>query len=117
MRKYIPYIYLILSLLGLIAFFYVNKGIAQAGNFNVIDFISSTWTANFYAKSISVDFWVAATTGLFFMMIEAYRLKMKKVWVFVLLSFLVAFAFAFPLFLFFRHKKLHAKQITEQYRA
>ena len=101
MKKYVSFIYLVLSLAGLIAFFYVNKGIVQAGNFSVSDFIKSTWNANFYAKSITVDFWVSAFAGICFMIVEGIRLRMKNTWLFVLLSFGVAFAFAFPLFLFF----------------
>ena len=106
MKKLIPYIYLILSLAGLIAFYYVNKGISQSGGFSIGDFIGSIWTDNFYARSITADFWVGALAGITWMIVEGVRLKMRWTWVFVVLSFGIAFAFAFPLFLFFRHRKL-----------
>jgi len=37
---------------------------------------------------------------------EAIQLKMKYWWVFIPLTFMVAIAFSFPLFLYFRERKL-----------
>ena len=43
-----------------------------------MEFIRSTWTNNNYAKSLSLDFWTGAIAGTFFIILEGYRLKMKR---------------------------------------
>jgi hypothetical protein len=76
------------------------------GNFNVVDFVQSTWTSNPYAKSISCDFLTGAIAGTLFILLEGMRIKIKNLYLFLLATVLIGFAFAFPLFLFFRHRKL-----------
>jgi len=41
--------------------------------------------------------------------VEGYRLGMKRLWIYYLLTFMVAFAFAFPVFLFMRELLLSEK--------
>ncbi len=101
--KNIKYVYLAMAILGGIgSWVFVMQGtIANGGGFNVIDFVNSTWTNN-YGKAITIDFWTAASVGTIWMMIEAHKLNMKNKWLYLIATFGVAFAFAFPLFLFFR---------------
>lgn len=101
----IAYFYLLLSVVGgSLTFYFVWLGMQeQQGHFDVNQFIQSTWTS-YYAKSITFDFWTGTTAGSIFMVVEGYRLQMKKWWIFIVLTFLIGYAFAFPLFLFFRHK-------------
>jgi Terpene cyclase DEP1 len=104
-------IYLALAILGG-GFTYYNLmlGIsANAGNFDVVQFVKSTWVDDFYARSLTVDFWTGAITGTLFMVIEGMRLKVRYWWIYIVLTFLIAFAFAFPLFLFVRERLLHKK--------
>ncbi len=98
------FVYLILSLIGGgFTFYYVMLGTAQHnGNFNVIEFVKCTWIDNAYAKSITLDFWTGATAGTLFIIFEGLRLKIKRYWLYILATFLIGFAFAFPLFLFVR---------------
>jgi len=42
------------------------------------------------------------------MVVEARRLKMRNWWAYILLTFLIAFAFACPLFLMLRELKLQS---------
>lgn len=42
------------------------------------------------------------------MLLEIRKLNMKYFWLYVLSTFLIAFAFTFPLFMFFRERKLSA---------
>jgi hypothetical protein len=49
---------------------------------------------------------IAAIAGSAFMIIEAKKLGMKRVWLYILLSGITAFAFTFPLFLAMRERKL-----------
>jgi hypothetical protein len=87
--------------------------IANEGNFVVMDFITSTWTANYYAKSLTLDFWTGAVAGTFFILVEGLRLKMKRVWLYLILTVFVAYAFSFPLFLFMREHYL--KSLKKKY--
>ena len=102
------YFYLFLSLVGgSITFYYVYEGMMlNNGNFNVVDFVQSTWTSNPYAKSLSCDFWTGATAGTLFMLLEGIRIKIKYLYLYLAATVLIGFAFAFPLFLFVRHRQL-----------
>jgi hypothetical protein len=102
------YLYLLLSIIGGgFTFYCAIKGMQQHnGNFDSIEFIASTWTDSFYAKSITLDFWTGAIAGTFFVLLEGLRLKMKRIWLYLLLTVLVAFAFSFPLFLYMRERQL-----------
>jgi hypothetical protein len=102
------YIYLVLSILGGgFTFYYAILGVmAHNGTFNSIELIQSTWIDNYYAKSITIDFWTGAVAGTLFIVSEGLRLNIKCLWLYILLTFLVAFAFSFPLFLYMRARKL-----------
>lgn len=54
----------------------------------------------------SLDLLIGGTAGMAFMVIESRRLKMKRIWILVLVGFVTAFAFAFPLFLALRERHL-----------
>jgi hypothetical protein len=108
------YFYLLLSIIGGgFTFYMVMLGTAaNEGNFVVMDFIRSTWTADYYAKSLTLDFWTGTIAGTFFILIEGLRLQMKRVWLYLILTVFVAYAFSFPMFLFVREhylKKVEGK--------
>lgn len=102
------YFYLLLAILGggLTFYFAVIGIIEHKGKFDSIEFITSTWTDNYYAKSLTFDFWTGTVVGTFFILAEGLRLKMKRIWLYLLLTICVAYAFGFPLFLFFRELQL-----------
>jgi hypothetical protein len=104
------YFYLLLTLIGGgFTFYYAMLGVIENnGKFDSIEFITSTWTNNYYAKSLTLDFWTGAIAGTFFIVLEGFRLKMKRIWLFIVLTIFVAFAFGFPLFLYIR--ELHLKR-------
>lgn len=108
------YIYLLLALVGggFTWYFAIQGVVANNGNFSIIALIQSTWINNFYAKSITLDFWTAATVGSIFMVVEGLRIKLKWLWVYIVCTFMVAFAFAFPMFLFFRAIHLKNKSVN-----
>ena len=56
--------------------------------------------------SITSDFLIGTTPVLVWMVIEARRLRMRHAWFYVVTTFLVAFAFACPLFLLMRETRL-----------
>ena len=60
---------------------------------------------NAAARSLSRDLFVGAGAVTLWIVIESKRLKMRNLWI-IYISFLIAFAFAAPLFLFLREKRL-----------
>lgn len=115
---YKSYFYLALSFIGGgLTYYFAMKGVvANHGDFSVYDFVRSTWIENDYAKSLTLDFWVGTIAGTFFMLVEGRRLGMKYLWLYLIATVFIAYAFAFPLFLFFRalHLKKQATQTTFQ---
>ncbi|MFA9213608.1 MAG: DUF2834 domain-containing protein [Candidatus Methylacidiphilales bacterium] len=109
MRKFhIAYFYLLLAIIGGgLTFYYVLLGtITHNGKFDILNFIQSTWVDNYYAKSLTFDFWTGAIAGTFFVIVEGIRLKIKRYWLYPIAIILIGFAFGFPLFLYVRHKKI-----------
>ena len=106
------YFYLLLTIVGSgFTFYFVLLGIIEHnGKFDSLEFISSTWIDNYYAKSLSLDFWTGTIAGTFFIMMEGIRLKMKRIWLYLVLTVFVAYAFGFPLFLFVRALHLRRSQ-------
>jgi hypothetical protein len=109
-KNYTHYFYLLLAIFGGgLTFYFVFLGINQhQGNFNSLEFIKSTWIDDYYAKSLTLDFWTGTIAGTFFILVEGLRLNMKKIWLYLILTVFVAYAFAFPLFLFMR--AIHLKE-------
>jgi uncharacterized membrane protein len=106
------YFYLLLTIfVGGITFYFTMLGIIEhKGNFDSVEFIMSTWLDNYYAKSLTFDFWTGTIAGTFFIILEGYRLKMKRIWLYLILTVFVAYAFGFPLFLFIRELKLRKQE-------
>lgn len=102
-------VYGALAVSGVIATTYFNLKFAaeSGGGFNVGDFIAGGY-ANPAAGSISNDLIVADVAFLIWSFFEARRLGMRWWGIYFVLNFTVAFAFAFPLFLLMRERKLEA---------
>lgn len=58
------------------------------------------------SSSLTVDFFIGSTAVLIWMVVEGRRLGMRRLWLYVLATFGIAFAFACPFFLFMRERKL-----------
>jgi succinate dehydrogenase hydrophobic anchor subunit len=54
----------------------------------------------------SLDLLIGGVAGMAFIIIEGRRLKMRRLWLYIALAFVTAFAFVFPLFLGFRSLRL-----------
>lgn len=96
-------IYLLLAIAGLVmTWFYNLQFISESGgSFDVMEFVAAG-ANNAASSSLSWDLAIACITGLTWIYFESRRLGMRYFWMYVILAFGVAFAFAFPLFLFFR---------------
>lgn len=104
-------IYLLLSVLGLVGTWYFNiKFFMTTEDPSLLNYIAQTKTT-FPAKSFNIDLLICLLTFFVWYIPEAIKLKMKHWWIFIVLSYGVAFAFAFPLFMFFRERKIIANNI------
>jgi hypothetical protein len=65
-------------------------------------------------SSITSDFLIGTLPVLVWMIVEAQRLGMRHLWFYVVTTFLVAFAFACPLFLLMREIRLQALRTESQ---
>ena len=95
--------FLILSFIGLVTAWVFN-GIASVTGQNYLD----AWFGLAVDLVLSLDILIVAIAGSAFMIFEARKLGMKRVWIYILLSGVTAFAFTLPLFLAMREKKLAA---------
>ena len=100
--------YLITSILGLIT----------AGGFNGIATVTGAdylgaWFGTPVDWVLSLDILIVAVAGSVFMIVEARKLGIRRVWLYIALSGVTAFAFTFPLFLAMRERKL-AEQATSK---
>jgi len=93
--------FLILSVVGLITAWVFN-GIASVTGQNYID----AWFGSAVDWVLSLDLLIVAIAGSTLMIFEGRRLGMKRVWLYIVLSGVTAFAFTFPLFLAMRERRL-----------
>lgn len=95
-------VYLALAAAGLVGTWTFNAiAIVQMS-----DFVGDLLTSGPAVSSITVDLLVVAVAGAIFIIIEARRIGMKRGWLYVVVSGVTAFAFAFPLFLAMRQRYL-----------
>ena len=93
--------FLILSIIGLITAWIFNGIATVTGQ----DYLHA-WFGSAVDWVLSVDLLIVAIAGSALLIFEAQRLGMKRVWLYILLSGITAFAFTFPLFLAMRERKL-----------
>jgi hypothetical protein len=100
------HIYLVLAIIGLVCTWYFNiQFYLTAEDTSITNFIAQTNTT-FPAKSISADISIVVLTFFVWMIYESRKLKIKQWWIIFPLTFLVAIAFSFPLFLYMRANRL-----------
>ena len=101
-------VYAGLGVLGFGVTLYFNlQLIAEHGSFDIGAFLADGF-ANPAAASLTSDLTVAFIAFLFWLPFEANRVGMRHWWIYVVLGFTLAFAVAFPAFLFMRERKLAA---------
>ena len=74
-------------------------------SFDINNFISLA-NANPAAQSISRDLLVGASAIFIWIVNESKKLNMKNMWVVYIGTFLIAFAFSAPFFLFLRERRI-----------
>ena len=107
-NKYIlSYTYLFLSILGAILPMISNFNFAMeyGSTFDINQFIQLA-NANPAAESISRDLLIGASSVFIWIVNESRKLNIKNMWVVYVGTFLIAFAFSAPFFLFLRERRI-----------
>lgn len=99
--------YILLSIAGLVFPWYFNYQflIEQNMTFSPVVFIKGGFL-NANTSSLTSDLLIGSSAVMIWMYAESRRLKMKNFYLFFASAFLISFAFACPLFLFFREFKI-----------
>lgn len=100
-------IYIALAVAGLCLTWYHNLAFfRETGDpFAIGAFISAVFV-NHASASIGWDITIACAAFIVWMLHEAKRIGMSHAWVYVVLTFTIAFAFSAPLFLYMRERHL-----------
>ncbi|MCP9819741.1 DUF2834 domain-containing protein [Synechococcus sp. Cruz-9H2] len=104
---WLQWIYLALAVCGAIFPWLANvQFIRDYGEaFNLAQFIELA-NANPAARSLSRDLLIGASAVTIWIVSETRRLQMRGLWIVLLSSLTIAFAFAAPFFLFLRERRL-----------
>jgi hypothetical protein len=107
-RKALCAVYGVISVAALVATWSQNLAfMATPANGGALGFLRGTM-ANPAAASFGLDLGFVLLALIVWMVVEARRLRVRFVWVYVALSFLVAISVMFPLFLIARERRLAA---------
>ena len=106
-KKILSYIYLFLAILGAILPMLSNYSFAiqYGSSFDIAKFIELA-NANPAAESISRDLLIGASAVFIWIVNESRKLNMKNMWIVYVGTFLIAFAFSAPFFLFLRERRI-----------
>jgi hypothetical protein len=108
--KFICATYALIALVALPATWINNLAfMTQAENAAFMDFFRAAYV-NAAAASLSNDLILLAFAACIFMIIEGRRVGIRYVWLYIMLSALIAISVTFPLFLLARHIKLSQEQ-------
>ncbi len=99
-------VYAVVSVVALIGTWRENIAFGmQPDNGGFMGFINAT-SASAPARSIGIDLAMLTLAAIIFMVVESRRLGIRHVWIYIVLSLLIAVSAAFPLFLIARERKL-----------
>ncbi len=106
-RHYLSILYFFFAIAGAILPTLSNIEFAKnyGPGFDVVHFVELA-NINPAAQSLSRDLIIGAGAITFWIISEARRLRMKNLWIVLISTFLIAFAFAAPLFLLLRERRL-----------
>jgi hypothetical protein len=114
-KPWLAWLYLALAIAGGVLPWMANLAYMRdyGASFDLGLFIALA-NANPAAQSLSRDLLVGASAITIWIVVESQRLQMRHLWLVLLSSVTIAFAFAAPLFLFLRERRLAelARQAT-----
>ena len=105
--RWLKWIYLVLAILGALLPSLANIEFAKTygASFDIQLFIELS-NNNPASQSLSRDLFIGATAVFVWIISESKRLQMKNLWLVILSTFIIAFAFSAPLFLFLRELRI-----------
>ena len=105
--KWLKWVYLLLAILGAILPTLANIEFAKTygPSFDIQLFIELA-NNNPASQSLSRDLLIGSTAVFVWIISESKRLQMKNLWVVILTTFTIAFAFSAPLFLYLRELRI-----------
>tara|TARA_B100000214_G_C23748936_1_gene526780 strand:+ start:161 stop:511 length:351 start_codon:yes stop_codon:yes gene_type:complete len=105
--KWLKWLYLVLAILGAILPTLANIEFAKSYGpaFDIQLFIQLA-NNNPAAQSLSRDLLIGSTSVFVWIISESKRLEMKNLWIVILTTFTIAFAFSAPLFLYLRERRI-----------
>ena len=83
----------------------------QPNNGGLVRLIQAGY-ANYATSSLTNDLFLVFLAALVFMVVEGHRIRMRLVWVYVLLGTVVAISVGFPLYLLARQIKLAERRVA-----
>lgn len=102
----LAYYYGVLAVVGLVLTWNYNLAyMRENAGFSLVGFVQSGF-ANPAAASLTCDILVVGLAATVWMIVEARRVGVRHGWVFALLGWVVAMAFAVPLFMAVRERRL-----------
>ena len=105
--KWLKWVYLLLAILGAILPSLANIEFAKSygPSFDIQLFIDLA-NNNPASQSLSRDLLIGSTAVFVWIISESRRLDMKNLWIVILTTFTIAFAFSAPLFLYLRELRI-----------
>ena len=105
--KWLKWVYLLLAILGAVLPTLANIDFVKSygPSFDIQLFIELA-NNNAASRSLSRDLFIGSTAILVWIVSESKRLDMRNLWVVILTTFTIAFAFSAPLFLFLRELRI-----------
>ena len=105
--KWLKWIYLFLAILGAVLPTLANIEFARnyGPAFDIQLFIELA-NDNPAAQSLSRDLFIGSSAVFVWIISESKRLEMKNLWIVILTTFTIAFAFSAPLFLYLRELRI-----------
>jgi Terpene cyclase DEP1 len=104
--KFICASYALIALIALPATWINNLAFMnQASNSSFVDFFRAAYV-NPAAASLSNDLFLLAFAASIFMVIEGWRVGVRYIWLYIVMSAITAISVTFPLFLIARHVQL-----------
>jgi hypothetical protein len=111
-EKIICGLYAAIAVVALVATWSNNIAfMLEPENQNALSFVRALYI-NGATASITNDLLLYALAGWIFMILEGQRLHMRYVWVYILLSILIAVSVMFPLFLIARQITISGQQAS-----
>ena len=105
--KWLKWFYLLLAVFGSIFPTLANIEFVQSyGPYFDIQLFIEMANSNPASQSLSRDLFIGSTAVFIWIISESKRLEMKNLWIVILTTFTIAFAFSAPLFLYLRELRI-----------